>query len=105
MLPADMIQKKDSRGNLQYYVQTPSGKRYLLGKLFNAGGVGQVYLAYGKNARNTLDKFVIKEYPKPTTPSMKKQQRNIRKNLNTLIAHPVLDEKKQPLSISAKGKI
>lgn len=98
MLPADMIQKTDSRGNLQYYVQTPSGKRYLLGKLFNAGGVGQVYLAYRKNDKNTLDKYVIKEYPKPSTPSIKKQQRNIRKNLNTLIQHPALDENNQPLA-------
>ena len=98
MLPSDMIQKKDSRGKTQNYVQMPSGKKYRLLSLFDAGGVGQVYLTQGKTDSGAIAKYVIKEYPKPKTPTEKAQQRNIRKNLMSLIKHPVLDKNQHPLA-------
>lgn len=98
MLPADMIEKKDARGNIRRFVETPSKKRYLIGKLFNSGGVGQVYLSYQKDNNGNIVQYVIKEYPKPETPGMRDQQRNIRKNLKTLIDKPLHDNNNQPLA-------
>lgn len=97
MLPEDMIVKRDSQGNTLRFIETPSGKEYLIVKPFDSGGVGKVYLAYYRDDKGQLVKYVVKEYPKPKKPSMRNQQRNIRKNLRKLIEKPVLDEKRQPL--------
>jgi len=92
MLREDGEQIRSKDGKKTYLVlTTPSGKKYRIIKPFNSGGVGKVYLASGKDASGQMKKFIIKEYPVPKTPLDKQTQRNIRKNLTSLIKNPVRD--------------